>query len=293
MKPPTLTLAQIETMHPPQPEPMDLQQATREWLAWLQAKRTAPDGIIGIPTGLHPLDVALGGLEGGKVYCFAARPGCGKTAIAAQIARHAAERGHRVTFCTLEQPAQEIAGRMILSQLGKSTRQLMNEKTLDPRIMDAAKHIWQLPIHLIQEPPKWDVLREVIRAEAEAGSKIAIVDYLQLLDRGSGFMRNETIGIITAEMKQLAKDTGIAIVALAQINRSGKDDPTMGNLKDSGDIEQDMDAVIILHRHPKDPNEPSKGMSDNGEIRIAKNRQGDTGAYDAVFHGPTFTWTIQ
>lgn len=293
MKPPTHTLAQIKAMHPPPPEPEDLRDATRQWLSWLQAKRAAPDGIIGISTGLRPLDIALGGLESGKAYCVAARPGCGKTAMGAQWARNAAERGHRVTFCTLEQPSHEIAGRMILSQLGKSTRQIMGERTLDPRIMDAAKHVSELPIRLIQKPSKWDVLREAIRAEAEAGSKIAIIDYIQLLDRGSGFMRNETIGIITAELKELAKDAGIPIVVLAQINRSGKDDPTMGNLKDSGDIEQDMDAVIILHRHPKDPNEPGRGLSDNGEIRIVKNRQGDTGAWDAVFHGPTFTWTME
>jgi hypothetical protein len=136
-------------------------------------------------------------------------------------------------------------------------------------------------------------LRDSVREQVTAGASLIVIDYLQLLERSSPtWSRADALGIITGEMKSLAKDCAVPIVAQAQSNRSGQDDPRMSHLKDSGDIEADVDAVILLHHHPKDASEPGQRLSDAGEFRIAKNRQGDTGAFEAVFHGPTFTWTI-
>jgi replicative DNA helicase len=270
-------------------------EAAIEALKWLHRKQAAPDGIIGLPTGFHEIDVATGGMEPGRVWIVGARPGVGKTAQAGQIARHNAELGNKVAFFTFEQPPAQLILRMAVGKIGASIRRVIATPGLNRQIMEAMRDIGQLPIEYCEGPPRWTAIKDAIAMQADQGAKLVVADYLQLIDRSDAMRsRVDALGQITAELKTVAKESGVAVVALAQLNRSGNDAPSLVHLKDAGSIEQDADVVILLHRDQvKDTDgKPTGDLEDTGAMMLAKNRDGGTGSYDAHFDGSTYTWKI-
>lgn len=270
-------------------------EAAIEAFQWLHRKQAAPDGIIGLPTGLHEIDVATGGMEPGRVWIVGARPGVGKTALAGQVARHNAELGNKVAFFTFEQPPAQLILRMAVGKIGASIRRVISTPGLNVSIMNAMRDIGQLPIEYCEGPPKWTAIRDAIAMKAEQGAKLVVIDYLQLIDRSDAMRsRVDALGQITAELKTVAKESGAAVMALAQLNRSGNDAPSLVHLKDAGSIEQDADVVILLHRdQTKDTDgKPTGDLEDTGAMMLAKNRDGGTGSHEANFDGSTYTWKI-
>lgn len=271
-------------------------QAAMDALAYLHRKQAAPEGITGLRTGIHELDVATGGMELGRVWTIAARPGVGKTAMAGQIIRNNAEAGIPVAFLTLEQPKEQIVLRMALGRAGLSVRQAIANKANNGKIMHHLAEVGKMPVHYLDGPAKWKTIEDSAPFISAMGIKLLVIDYLQLLDRSEAMRsRVDVLGEITANMKTFAKECGITVLALAQVNRSGDASPTMSNLKDAGSIEQDADVVILLHRDPVngEDGKPSGQLGETGNIIIAKNRDGTTGALPATFKGETFTWITE
>lgn len=232
-------------------------EALTEWYEHLRYCSEADGGLTGISWGLSVLDDMTSGMHGGELLILAARPGQGKTVSAIGIAAEQLRAKRNVMFFSLEMQARELIGRLASAMTGTFYK---NIQTAD---LDAGQ--WQN----LQRFVEWtrnsglyiddngDLTIADIRARARAqaakgGLDLVIVDYLQLVG-GAG--ENETIkvGSVSRGLKQMAKELDCPVLALSQLNRGMENRPDprprLSDLRQSGQIEQDADAVLFLHRH--------------------------------------------
>lgn len=247
-------------------------------------------------TGLPTLDEKLsGGLRPGKVYVLAARPKVGKTSLAAQIALAAArDEALPTLILTQEMPDSEVVDRGVanLGRVGYSgllTGKLDNEDW--GRITEGIEILTQLPLWIDDQG---GLTLSDIRAKARSvkGLKLLVIDYLQLC-AGSKTARvanrNEEIGEISRGIKALAKELGCAVLLLSQLNRAVETRtdrrPNLSDLRDSGAIEQDADAIVFLW---------FVRMINGGHkligCDVAANRSGTTGEFALDFDGSQQRW---
>jgi replicative DNA helicase len=270
---------------------------------------------IGIPMGFERLDELLGGLFQGDLIVMGARPGMGKTALALSIALNVAQPrlpdrsdpssrppvalfpGYGVCIASLEMPREQLALRLTCQRsrinVGDCRRGDLTGHDLD-RMFYTADEIKELPIW-IDDTAGMDIfhLRSFVRRSqalydrpATATSYqqrvgLVIVDYIQLMKgRGTAQNREQEIAEISRELKQLAKDLRVTVIALSQLNRSVESRadkrPQLADLRESGAIEQDADAILFVYRDEYYTREASryKGLA---EIDIAKQRNGGLG----------------
>ena len=222
-----------------------------------------------ITTGFYDLDEATEGYQPGTLWVVGARPGVGKTVFATTSANKAARKGHGVLLFSLEVAKQQITSR-ILADLAYSSRRPISFKSILGGALDA-EDLWTLEEvqkRLVQMPLVLDVasrlspaeIRVRVKAERErmAARGVALgvvfIDYLKQIQASDRYRGNRVyeIGEITYSLKQLAKDEGVCIVLLAQLNRAleHRDDkrPSLSDLRESGDLETDADVVAFLHR---------------------------------------------
>jgi replicative DNA helicase len=242
--------------------------------------------VMGVPTGFKELDVALNGLRSGQMIVVAARPGVGKTALALDIVRHAAFRQNKaVMMFSLEMGRNEL---MMRALSGEAYVDLQSLKT-----GDLDEHKWQqiaqatARIHgaKLGVDDNAQITITDIRAKARAfqrvhGLDLLVIDYIQLMnsDRKTD-SRQQEVSDISRGVKLLAKEFGIPVIALSQLNRGSETRtdkrPVISDLRESGAIEQDADVVILLHREEMYEKEsPRAGEAD---VIIAKQRSGPTG----------------
>ena len=256
-------------------------------------------GITGVHSGFTELDKYTMGWQKGNLIILGARPSVGKTAFALNLARNAAvEFGHGVAIFSLEMTDVELTDRLIASESGISADKLKGKVKMVPEewvvLEQSLKKLVKAPLYIDQTPgiTLTDFVAKARRLVREKGVEIIFVDYLQLMHSGKpqagGFSKVQEVTEISNTLKTTAKDLGIPIVALAQLNRNlmaragsnGK--PVLSDLKDSGSIEQDADMVIFIHR-------PGMlGMSEDlseAEIIIAKNRSGQVGSIPMRYNG--------
>lgn len=269
-------VAQSLTETPEQRE----RRAMSEVLWSVFEKLDKPDPVV--PTGFEPLDRKLaGGLRGGEVFVLAARPGVGKSALALQFLLHMAEQAGPVTLWSLEMaPEQWI--RRALSFRAVVNSQKFRTSNLDadeyPRVAEAAHWLNNLPVHFADTtdttPDGWRM--EAMRAVREDGAKVLCVDYLQLLQAPPGaWSRENEVSTITRTVKLTALQLDVPVILLAQLNREAQDRaPTLRNLRESGAIEQDADAVCFIHR---DIDMETGVLKNDGMLILAKQRDGETG----------------
>lgn len=274
----------------------------------VERRATAGKQITGVPTGITELDKMTCGLQGGELIIVAARPSMGKTSLALTIAKNISanidpdQRGATSIF-SLEMGAEQLGMRWVSLNTGVPIQRLKSG-TLSSRDWEALQshrlEAGSLPIHVdVASKQTLDSLQAKIRrAKREHDIKLAVIDYLGLIDDGdlSGRHENRTtrVGAITAGLKQLAKDLGIPIMLLAQLNRSleARMDkrPIMSDLRESGSIEQDADMILFIYRdevyHKESTVEP--GVA---ELIIAKQRNGPTGTVKTGFDAPTTMFT--
>lgn len=253
--------------------------------------------LAAFPTGLEDLDAALnGGLQEGRVYVLAARPSIGKSSLALQVGLHQAQSGRGVLLLSQEMPAEECIDRA-LANIGRVDYGQMQRAQLDDTSWAGMSHacevVGKLPLWIDDQPAL--TLRD-IRAKAMSlrreGLKLLIVDYLQLCSgstTGKGVNRNTELEEITRGVKAMAKQLRISVLLLSQLSREverrGTPEPTLGDLRDSGAIEQDADAVLGLWfvRQWSD----RKVMA----LTVLKNRQGERGQRIALeFFGQYQLW---
>lgn len=208
-----------------------------------------------IPTGLAGIDRVMGGLFGGELIVVAARPGEGKTAIAQQIALDASIAGKSVLFVTLEMTAEELATRALCNLSGVNGQLVrtgaVNEHEL--RLMEAAKNEYMVDSRFQIYAPGKATVRQITAAAKLAGGaskvELLVVDYINIVTPSDWKrQRHEQVGQITRDLKQLAQELSIPVIALSQLSRSADGEkPKLSHLKESSSVEQDADVVLALH----------------------------------------------
>lgn len=240
-----------------------------------------------IPSPWPALNEALGGLRPGAFYVIAARPGVGKSMLGLQLAASIAGPNSDVAFFSFEMNAEEIATRALASQgkinISKIDRAELTE-TEKQRLAIAYKDLSQ-HLHLIAgQSRQVTQLRPSLRAiNVNTGNKLraVFIDYLGLME-AQGSSLYEKVTAISGQLKSLAMELDIPIIALAQLSRKAEDrqgPPSLADLRDSGAIEQDADAVLMLS------NDPNGNLS----LTIQKNRQGPLGSFTGLIDRPTMT----
>lgn len=272
------------------------EQVSREWGEAFQA-----GGSVGHPTGLHDLDRQLaGGFHRGELIIAAARPSVGKTAIALQVARNVAANEGRVLFCSFEMKRVDLWSRLISVESGVPLERVRQPKLMDgddmSRAADADGILSQMPLLIDHDfgATIGDVRNRALALQAEKGSiALVVVDYLQLVNTPAGRDRNRVleVGEISRGLKRLAGELDCPVLALSQLSRGveGRADkiPLLSDLRESGNLEQDGDVVLFLHRPELYGDAQLKGVC---EIHIAKNRQGPLGKVALVYRPDTGRW---
>ncbi len=236
--------------------------------------RLSGGGIIGIPTGFIRLDDMLNGLQS-KLYVIAARPSVGKTAFAMQIA-NTISRAHPVGVISLEMQPTDIVFRALANRtkIPLSAIQKGEVKALD-RLMDAFSEVSKYNIFYSFSAYDIASMAHVVKAMAEQGCKVIVVDHLQLT-HAAGNTRNAQLDNALKVFLRARKVFNISIILLSQLSRAvEKDDrePMLSDLRDSGAIEQDADVVIFLHEEGIDEESGAKKV----KLIIAKGRNEQTG----------------
>lgn len=253
-----------------------------ESVSWLR-KLTA-GGQLRLGTGISDLDAILGGLHAGQLVVIAARPSVGKTALALNVLDHVCRRGFVGLLFSLEMTRTEIGARVIGLAGGRPAKHLCagesNAGSLDQTV-DRLIHDREYRLH-VNDHSTMAIsylsakARQVRRQEGRLD--LVVIDYLQLL-HGKGENRTEQVGSISRGLKRLAKDLGCPVLALAQLNRAveHRSDrrPQLSDLRGSGEIEQDADVVLMLHRESMVNDNPKwQGVA---ELIVRKHRNGPLG----------------
>ena len=258
-----------------------------------QLEEMAKNGkdITGIPTGFIDFDKMTSGLHANELIILAARPGMGKTAFALNIAVNAAiQSGKSVAVFNLEMSAEQLMFRMIGAQGAVDGHKLRTGKLNNDdwkKVNEAMTVLSDAPI-FIEDTPGITIgeLRAKCRRLAEKSDLgLIIIDYLQLLSGGSGYgtNRQQEVSDISRNLKTMAMELGVPVIALAQLSRSveGREDkrPMLSDLRESGSIEQDADLVGFLYRD--DYYKRKEGEAENPislvELIVAKHRAGANG----------------
>jgi len=277
------------------------------------------EGLSGVSTGFDKLDKLTSGWQPSDLVIIAARPGMGKTALALSMARNiSVKQDIPVAFFSLEMSSVQLITRLISSETGLSSDKLRTGKLAD--------HEWQqlnikvsdlesAPLYIDDSPSLtiFELRAKARRLASSHGIKLIIIDYLQLMNIGSSNKagnREQEISTISRNLKALAKELDIPVIALSQLSRAvetrgGTKRPILSDLRESGAIEQDADIVSFLYRPEyygitewdDEMKTPSEGQ---GEFIVAKHRNGaldsiklkfianlgkfeDLGGYDSPF----------
>ena len=248
----------------------------------------------GFSTGLSNLDALTGGLIKQDLIVIAARASMGKTWLACYLANHiACSQSLPVVFFSAEMSREQLTKRFLAMHSGIDSQRLIRNQVYEDEYDNLVKALGvlsELPIIIddtpasVQNPSK---MRSVLRKiQSERGTLgLVVMDYIQKLGDRAARNRAQAVGKFSGAFKDIAKEFGVAFVALAQINRGVESQsnkrPTMADIKDSGDIEQDMDLGLLLYRDEYyNPDTENQGVM---EINVAKNRNGGTGVCQVLF----------
>jgi len=267
------------------------------------------EGIVGVPTGLTDLDDRLGGLHNQDLVIIGGRPSMGKTALATNIAFHAAkniqDKGLKssVAFFSLEMSSEQLSTRILSEQSRIKSNDIrrgkISEEQFD-KFIETSKNISELPLY-IDETPAISIAaisNRARRIKRLFGCELVVVDYIQLMRATN--IRNEgrvqEISEITQGLKAIAKELNVPVLAVSQLSRAveqrDEKKPQLADLRESGSIEQDADVVMFVFREAYylERKEPTLGSIEHAEwqqkmdeisrlaeIMISKQRHGPTG----------------
>jgi len=267
------------------------------------------EGIVGVPTGLKDLDDRLGGLHKSDLIIIAGRPSMGKTALATNIAFHAAQNIQKknnkssVVFFSLEMSSEQLSTRILAEQSRIKSNDIRRGKISEEQMekfINISKNISELPLY-IDETPAISIAalsNRARRIKRLYGLNMIVIDYIQLMRASNSFKegRVQEISEITQGLKALAKELSIPVLALSQLSRAveQRDDkkPQLSDLRESGSIEQDADVVMFVYRESyylkaKEPRPATvehaewqakmNEVSHLAELIIGKQRHGPTG----------------
>jgi len=268
-------------------------QAAKKAYEHLTAAHANGGALNTIPTGLADLDKLLGGFHPGDLIVIGARAAMGKTAMLTGLALHATHKGKPVGLISGEQPAEQMAARMMALAGNVDATKFRTgqfEEWEWPRVTQAFTTVAAAPMWILDRssPSITEVQRVARRWKQQHKIEALYVDYLQRLD-APGERRWESVGVAVRGLKNLARDLNIPVIVLAQVSRQVETrkvpEPRMGDLSDSSEIEKEADQVLMLYREEYyDPTSDKKGIA---KIIIEKNRHGQTGFIEVAWIGNT------
>ena len=251
------------------------------------------EGLSGIPTGFTKLDRLTSGWQPSDLIIVAARPGMGKTALTLTMARNiAVDQNIPVAFFSLEMSSVQLITRLISSETGLSSEKLRTgklEKHEWEQLNVKVKSLEKAPLFIDDTPSLsiFDLRAKARRLASQYGIKMIMIDYLQLMTAGGsqkGGNREQEISMISRNLKALAKELNVPVIALSQLSRAvetrgGSKRPLLSDLRESGAIEQDADIVAFIYRPEyykieewdDEDRSPTEGQ---GEFIVAKHRNG-------------------
>lgn len=256
--------------------------------------RVVSDGVRSVPTFITSIDNATGGLERQTLSVLAARPSTGKTALAWQIARTAAYNGKHVLFFSLEMSAVNLWGRAACPLVGTTWRDVRAGKVNADQLQSLLDESYKLAANfedrlwIIDTPQTTDTIWQTT---AQLRPDLVIVDHLRLV-KDTHISEVKRLGQITQRLKDLSKNFGCAVLLLAQLNRQsemrGEKRPILADLRDSGEIEENADLVLMLHREEFQGN--TKPLKSFTEAWIRKFRDGPRDVLIKLLFDPKQEW---
>jgi len=264
----------------------------QETLEKIEEIGTQGGDITGVPTGFNGIDKKLAGLQPANLVVVAARPSMGKSALALNIAQNVAETEKPVAFFTLEMSREEVVQRLLSSMASVDSNKLRTGQ-LGPemwqKLARESSKLYKMPFFVDDSS---DLTVTAIRAKCRRLKRksdlgLVVVDYLQLMQGPTrSDNRQQEIAEISRSLKNLARELHVPVIAVSQLNRQLEQRenkrPRLGDLRESGAIEQDADIVMFVYRNEYyDPDDVStKGTA---EVNIAKHRAGATGLVHLSF----------
>jgi len=294
---------------------MKFESALKQTIEMAKSAYQNEEGIVGVPTGLTDLDSRLGGMHKQDLIIIAGRPSMGKTALATNIAFHAAKniekKGSKstVAFFSLEMSSEQLSTRILSEQSRIRSNDIRRGKVSEKefeKFIETSKNIFELPLYIDETPAitMAAISNRSRRIKRLYGLELIVVDYIQLM-KSSGhkeYNRVQEISEITQGLKALAKELDVPVLALSQLSRAveHRDDkkPQLADLRESGSIEQDADVVMFVFREAYyiERKEPTLGSIEHAEwrqkmdeissladIMISKQRHGPTGNVKVEF----------
>lgn len=259
---------------------MTAKEANKIMFAGVLARHDAQEDFAGLTTGIPKLDELTGGLQNGRVYAIGARAKMGKSMLAWQIAAHVAiNLKKRVTGFSLEMTADELMQRMACCVGGVLSYHLLRPKLMESqdwaKFNVATQKITQSKLLLSE---RMDITVDQIEAQSrQSKPDLIVIDYLQLIAQPKLETEAVRLAYITRRVKKLAKDCNVPVIEVFQINRANEAGvvraPRPSEARGSGTIEQDCDAMLLLHRESYYDKSKPKGLS----LDLALQRNGPTG----------------
>jgi replicative DNA helicase len=261
---------------------------------FLEEKQKNKSLVTGVPTGFTQLDNLTSGLQNSDLIILAARPSMGKTALALNIARHAAVEGAvPVAIFSLEMSKEQLSLRLLCAEARiDSSRLRSGFFSMEDweRLTDAAGVLSAAPVFIDDSASlsAMEVRAKARRLKMDKNIGLIIIDYLQLMQaRTSAERRELEISEISRSLKALAKELNLPVIALSQLNRmlEQRNDkrPRLSDLRESGALEQDADVVAFIYRDEVYNKEESNSQKGTAEIILAKQRNGPTGDVRLTF----------
>ncbi|MCL8026683.1 replicative DNA helicase [Nocardioides sp. BSK12Z-3] len=251
-------------------------------------------GVYGVPTGFADFDDLTNGLHGGQMIIVAARPAMGKSTFALDLVRAASiHNGLASVFFSLEMTRSEITMRLLSAEAKVPLNHIRNGNMTDDDWQKLARKMGEVsssPVFIDDSPnmTMMEIRAKARRLKQQHDLKLIVIDYLQLMSSGKKVeSRQLEVSEFSRQIKLLAKELEVPIIALSQLNRGpeqrGDKRPMMSDLRESGSIEQDADMVILLHRD--DVYEKESQRPGEADLIVAKHRNGATRDIVVAFQG--------
>ncbi|WP_233558357.1 replicative DNA helicase [Tessaracoccus sp. OH4464_COT-324] len=272
----------------------ELLEATYDEVETIQ---NSGDGLAGVPTGFTELDRLTNGLHPGQMIIVAARPAVGKSTFALDICRAAAIQNNLTTaFFSLEMSRTEIVMKVLSAEASVLLHRLRGAGRMEERdwqrLTDRVVTLESKPFFIDDSPnlTMMEIRAKARRLKQRNNLQLLVIDYLQLMSSGKRVeSRQLEVSEFSRQIKLLAKELEIPVVALSQLSRNAEQRkegvPQLSDLRESGSIEQDADIVIMLHRpelYTQDPSDEERGQA---FFHVLKHRNGETRRIEALFQG--------
>jgi replicative DNA helicase len=260
----------------------------------IEAISSRDGSLTGVPTGFADLDALTNGLHPGQMIVIAARPAIGKSTLALDLARAAAVHASQATVIfSLEMSRNEITMRLLSAEARVALHSMRTGQLSDDdwsRLARRMSEVADAPLYIDDSPnmSMMEIRAKCRRLKQRHDLKLVIIDYLQLMSSPKRVEnRQQEVSELSRSLKLLAKELGVPVVALSQLNRGPEQRtdkrPMLSDLRESGSIEQDSDMVILLHR--EDAYERESPRAGEADFIVAKHRNGPTTTVTVAFQG--------